>query len=45
MPNDPIVVLFVVDEPHIRLSITAELEEEDFVVFEAGTADEADRGL
>ncbi len=41
MPTNPVVVLVVDDEPLIRLSITADLEEEGFIVFEAGTADEA----
>ncbi len=41
MPKDPVIVLVVDDEPLLRLSITAELEDEGFVVFEAGSADEA----
>ncbi len=41
MPTDQIVVLVVDDELILRLSISAELEDEGFVVFEAGTADEA----
>lgn len=41
MPQDQIFVLVVDDELIVRLSIAAELEDEGFVVFEAGTADEA----
>lgn len=41
MPIIPVVLLVVDDEPLLRISITAELEDEGFVVFEAGTADEA----
>jgi CheY-like chemotaxis protein len=41
MPTDQIVVLVGDDELILRRSISAELEDEGFVVFEAGTADEA----
>ncbi|OCJ08190.1 MULTISPECIES: response regulator [unclassified Rhizobium] len=43
MPTEPVVVLVVEDEPLLRLSISAELEDEGFVVLEAGSADDAIR--
>ncbi|MFP3547450.1 response regulator [Rhizobium sp. SIMBA_035] len=41
MPEAPIVVLVVEDEPLIRMSVVADLEDANFVVYEASDAKEA----